>query len=371
MKKICLCIIFLLAFGIGISSAEILGDINNDGDVGLPEAVYALGVTAGINQTTVIQDQIFDMAEYMPAPGSTKYFNRKSYANGEETEAFDVYSYALQTVDGQEMLAEVTETESGYWGDVCYYQIGATDVQYIGYDTKDLNGEPSYTGRYFPPIILGSRTQRFREKIPNAYVVVRIDSNLDQSNPYHERHSLEYREYDFLGTEDVTVPAGEFKNCIKILYKRNDGRTQVSYKCKGVGTVKTIRVNLSSSSSPSYTAELLNMERADGTLLSEAVVCMAQGTIATNADGQIFDRFNMSYVSQSTPVYSNMFFLNSSLPPLGWLKLKSDDGINFIPDPAVYPDNPLQFFLTVNGETISGQAGPDSTINGTMKCAGN
>jgi len=62
MKRFCIGLIFLLALGVGTSSAEILGGINNDGKIGLDEAVSVLQVTAGVISPS--QVPTYDFREY-------------------------------------------------------------------------------------------------------------------------------------------------------------------------------------------------------------------------------------------------------------------------------------------------------------------
>jgi len=56
----------------GLSWGATLGDVNNDGDVGLPEAIYALQVSSGIRPQGVTPQ--YDFAEYFMFPGTLEYF---------------------------------------------------------------------------------------------------------------------------------------------------------------------------------------------------------------------------------------------------------------------------------------------------------
>ncbi len=357
MKELIFVLVFFLG-SYGVVWADTVGDVNNDGQVGLEEAVYALQVTSGMKTETSADSQTYDMNEYMEQAGCTYYYREVEYASGEVRTGVGVDSFAIETVNEQTVLA-LTD-EAGMWaGDVDYYVIGDAKIEYLGYK---WGGDETYYDWYNPPIVIGLRSIKTGDKITNMF-----------TNSYN---SIRYREYTFLGLENVTVSAGTFNDCIKILQKRSyKGRCNISYKAKGIGTVKNIR---SDASGNGYFRELVNVKKADGTYISDNTICSVQGTWAADGMTPNSGSLSMAYISQNLPIYTSV-----TLSGLNTFYLKSSDGSNFSPDPQAYSDDDYDgqpdlssISITVTNDQISGnyyhtdwQGNTfEVSLNGTLSC---
>lgn len=352
MKTILSLILIILSFS-GLCRAEILGDINQDGKVGIPEAIYALEVTAGIAQPTAVEANSIDFAQYMPLSGTTLVYRRKSYASGNVSEDYDILRFFTETVNSEEMLVEYTL--SGSWtGDICYYTIDNDFVKYKGYGYDNGSGIESMAW-FTPPIILGARKQYFGQTIPNHFVRNTVSSGF-------EYKTIDYREYQFIGIEDVMVPAGTFENCIKIIRRRSGGRYNIYFNYPGIGTVKNLYAD---SNNGGYIQELVNQQKADGSPLSNNVFCWATKNIINESNPDIVERWSMSYVVQQYPIHTTLNPLSPNP-----ISLISQDGTTFTADPVIYPDNPPEVSLTVSGGIVSGNIGT-FTFEMDHECIGN
>ncbi len=330
MKKLIFVLVFFLGC-YGVVWADTVGDINNDGQVGLEEAVHALQVTSGMKTATSSDSLTYDMEEYMEQAGCTYYYREIEYASGEVRTGVGVHSLANETVNEQAVLASTIE--AGMWaGDVDYSVIGDAKIEYLGYK---WGGDETYDW-YDPPVVIGLRSIKTDDKILNIF-----------TNSYNK---IRYREYTFLGIENVTVPAGTFNDCIKILQKRShNGICNISYKAKGIGTVKNTR---SDASGNGYIQELTNVKKADGTYLSDNTICSGQGIWAADGMTPNSGSLYMAYISQNLPIYTSVTLSGFS----GWpntFYLKSSDGSNFSPDPEAYSDLP-DISITIENNQISG-----------------
>jgi hypothetical protein len=101
---------------------------------------------------------------------------------------------------------------------------------------------------YTPGYIRGKKGMHIGDVISNSYV-----------SDWGSGKDLSYREELILGTEDVTVPAGSFSNCIKTRTFRDNDDVYISYVAKNVGLVKQICVSPTNPNLSSYSWELISV----------------------------------------------------------------------------------------------------------------
>lgn len=345
---------------VGLSWGGTLGDVNGDGTVGLPEAIHALQVSSGIRPLGATQS--YDIADYFYVEGGNYEYRRTIYnytaTTGATPQKFGydlMMSVVRETVDGKDLLFV------GGWD---YYLADPSGLLYKGYRASTTSG---YESRWFtPPILIGSRNMTPGEGFTTFYE--------DPGAP----GQLLYREYIFLGTENVTVPAGAFSGCLKILKKTQTptySRTEVAYLARGVGNVKVSRLMITYPASGStnstntwsgYTEELVNARIGANAYPSNAVFYSGGGVWNGTVNGQ-----------PSGPGSFTWRFSLSTLPAWGMITLVgfnpntsdmtmplvSQDGIHF--SASWYPVTPgPDFNLTVSGGTISGtyQLGTESIV---------
>jgi hypothetical protein len=355
MKKL-LCIVFVWLCFVGTAGGGTLGDVNADGAVGLQEAIHALQVTSGIRPQGVTPN--YDMADYFYVAGASYTLMMTYYSSTTATP----YTYqgtssvVQEVVDGKELLLIGTD----------YYQINPEGVWYAGYKSG------SETRWFSPPVRYGSRAMSQGDVFTTYYV--------DPANP----GTLNYREYTFVGIEDVTVPAGTFTGCLKFLttlqtptYTRKD----VAHYARGVGMIKRERLTspfASSSGSVSwsgYKQELAEAKIGTSVFPANTVFYSGNGAWQRTVSG--------------TPGASGVFTWNFSLPNLpAWgtlilyglyqgisypdstITFVSQDGIHFTPYVPPGATGTGDFEITVSGGTISGAWNTPAnetvvTLNGT------
>lgn len=228
MKKLFFLLLFCFVFVIVIPVwGGTVGDINSDGAVGLPEAIYALQVASGISSTS-IEPAIsnVDLAEYFFVTNG-EYLYQKTVYPGSMQPTVSIVSYhcGSEMVNGVNML---TIEESGVGKS--YYEVNSSGIVCTGYPS-DNAATPSTTW-VTPPIIRGTRNMTKGDIFTNFFLPV---DSLSASSYL----PLFYEENIFVGIEDVTVPAGTFSKCLKLL-RKNSSYISVDYYAKNVGMVKRI-----------------------------------------------------------------------------------------------------------------------------------
>ena len=130
--------------------------------------------------------------------------------------------------------------------------------EYAAFDGENLTivgwyiASVSRTYWYTPGYIRGKSGMQIGDVLSSSYV-----------SDWETGKNLSYREALILGTEDVTVPAGTFSNCLKIRAYRDNGDVYISYSAKNVGLVKQIRVSPTNSNFSSYIWELTSFVPRD------------------------------------------------------------------------------------------------------------
>jgi hypothetical protein len=338
---------------VGLSWGGTLGDVNGDGTVGLPEAIHALQVTSGIRSQALVQDA-YDFTEYFPVAGGN-YLYRITLVGGATTgpTALQIQT-STETLSGKTYLVlNSLTTQTGITSSSKnYYLVGNSETALAGYQSSSPTPATTWMS---PAVVIGSKNMVKGDVFCNFF------SRTDPANPTMTT-GLHYEEYAFVGIEDVSVPAGVFTNCLKIL-NRTSGGVNLRYYAKNVGMVK--RVFSNNSSTPSgYVQELLN---------NLTVNCTGQGTwndpdyapagIIIGRNGQF--AFT-SYRSQDNKIsallelkdFSGSIVPSSSLT----MSMVSSDGANFVPNPDVYGINPPTLIVTVSNGALSGSYTYTSTL---------
>jgi len=298
--------------------AGVLGDINNDSVVGLPEAIYALGISSGIK--TEVNNQQYSFNDYYFFDGSEFFYKVISYnqTTGKNDTNIE-YAYHLSKSINNQMTN--IECWYGTYSYQEYYSIEKkSQIQSIG-DYWNL----WYDGN----IILGSNQMIKGEVFNSLYNINYL--------PY-------WCEYKFLGIEDVETEAGTFKDCIKIsMINSSNWGLQFSYYAKNVGMVKQVYC---SDINNSYKLELIGSTNGSVSYPYNLTIKKYYGTYSSSSLNGYFSLFflpDQGY--KGTLIFQNF--------PYNYqhkiISLESTDGINFMP---INANENLS--VSINGNNVNG-----------------
>lgn len=304
---------------------QTLGDIDGDGKVDLKEATYALQVSSGLRSPMSVT--AYDRYEY-GAPSGSNYLYRT--VEGEST--YNTYVETFDTTfEGHSVKAH--QWKSGLWaGIIDYIRVGEEESELMGYwwrDTLFSYSEPRLSPRYILP---GERYIHVYSETPGGRQYI--------------------REYEFIGVEDVEVPAGTFTQCIKILQRREGGVYRLSYLAKGVGMVKYI----SADGHTGFMFELVRAEIGDIIYPEGAGLCTIEGTWkleGTDEEGPLAVHYN----PDSLPVHVMLTLSSSSYHRRDYLI--SSDGVTFTADTDAYSNQsysqqPPEIEISIEGSSVTG-----------------
>lgn len=332
-----------------------LGDVNGDGAVGLPEAVHALQVTSGIRPQTVVQDT-FDFTEYFTPVNSSYRFLVTPTGGATTTPSEMQLLTTSETIDGKNYLVWnfpptmpagiITSLRKDY------YLLGPTEIAWAytsGEYTMMLSG-----GWMNPPLVIGSRSMQKGDMFCNFF------KRTDPAMPYITT-GIHYDEFVFAGVEDVTVPAGVFTNCLKIL-RRTGAGVYLSYFARNVGLVKYLYSNNEPSMTSGYVWEL------SFCAVNPTASCTGQGTWDdpdypfTARSGQLAFTSYQFQDGKITALLELKEFIAMTPPTSSMLSMVSTDGTHFSPDPDVYGINPPTLSVTISEGVLSGSYTPTETL---------
>ncbi|MBF0452887.1 MAG: hypothetical protein HQK75_19455 [Candidatus Magnetomorum sp.] len=318
ITSVCLFVAIVL-FAADFSQANSSGDINGDAVIGLPEAIYALGVTAGLNSQDT--SETYDFKNYYFVDGS-EFFYKKTYYDETNSKNAVIYEYAHHLA--KEIDSQMTFIE-------CWYS-GYTYQEYYSIDDQNryLSNGDYWNGWYDGPIQIGS----------NAMMPGNIFSSIYQVNafPY-------WCEYKILGIEDVQTQAGLFKNCLKIS-KISSYKWGVlfSYYALNTGLIKQIYA----SDNESYTLELIGTLNGQTAIPENLSIKRYSGNWNISSP-QAFDSITFYYLPQNGNIATLIFH---NFPFTGQFKivsLDSSDGQTFTPT-----NSSDTISATVSGSNLSG-----------------
>lgn len=337
---------------VGFSWGGTLGDVNGDGAVGLPEAIHALQVTSGIRPQGVVQDT-YNFTEYFPvANGSYRY--RTTPVGSAVTGLPDFQAQtSTETINGKTYLVlNSLTTQAGITSSAKnYYSIGTSEIAWAG----SQSSSPTPTTTWMSPaVVIGSKNMVKGDVFCNFF------SRTDPANPAMTT-GLHYEEYALVGMEDVSVPAGVFTNCLKILSRSGAG-VYLRYYAKNVGLVKKVFSNNNSTMASGYVQELLFFA------VNMTVNCTGQGTwndpdyAPTGRSSQLAFTSYRSQDNRITALLELKDFSGPIIPSSSLtFSMVSSDGAQFSPNPDVYGINPPTLSVTISNFALSGSYTQQST----------
>jgi len=352
----------------GNAQAGVTGDANGDGVVGLPEAVYALQVASGIRPLSS-GSTTYDFAEYFNVNNS-EYKYLSTFFTGTESTSYTTpitYQYSTKNVQGMNMLVK-TDPGIEY-----YYLIDTDKVVSKGYNV--LSSSTFYW--YDPPIVIGARKMVIGDSFLTLY-------KTSPWNPYTAS------EYTFGGLETVTVPAGTFSDCIKMINKNStvlvqgsgssyNSQVSVNYYARNVGMVKSM-------STSGFKVELTNAHVGGVSYPTGVILKEGQGTwnkmqgTTLAASGTFNMHFATSPLPNQTMLRLNNFGTGSQGPltaPTNFY-INTEDGVHFSGYfiPGVQPIAP-DITLSVQNNSITGvynysvqEGNPATTVNYVVQIIG-
>ena len=203
-----------------------------------------------------------------------------------------------------------------------------------------------------PPLVIGSRSMQKGDMFCNFYK----KTDLSMTTGIH------YDEFVFAGVEDVTVPAGVFTNCLKIL-RRTVAGVYLSYFARNVGLVKYLYSNNQPSMPNGYVWELLFYG------VNSTVSCTGQGTwsdpdypVAARSGQLAFTSYRFQDGKITALLELKEFVTMMATPASAIFSMVSTDGILFSPDPDIYGINPPTLSVTISGSSLEGSYTPTETV---------
>ena len=294
-------LLILLLIISDFSLADSPGDINNDHVIGLPEAIYALGVTAGVYDQKNLET--YDFKNYFFVDGS-EFFYKKNYYDEIAGQNLDIYEYVhhlAKEINGQKTFIE------------CWYS-GSTYQEYytINYLTLYLAIGDYWNGWYDGHIQVASTSFAPGDVFSSLYKINAL--------PY-------WCEYKFLGLEDVETQAGVFKDCLKISkINAYEWGILFSYYALNTGLVKQVYA----SSNDSYILELIATKNKTATYPDNLDIKRYNGSwnIASTSTS---DSITFFYLPQNGNLGTLIFHNFPFIGQYKTISLESTDGLTFVP----------------------------------------
>lgn len=348
--------------------AETTGDIDGDGKITLTEAVGALRIVSG-SMDAPSTEKTIDMTEYNLGESSFKKIWKQTilYNNNDQViTQIGIMSYEPTELNGEVVMGERYET--GLWSE-------GEETDYI---KENLYFGYEYEGQlylYDPPV-----TKQMQQWAIGRPIVVATTFKSDRPLRF------EYREYELVGEEDITVPAGTFEKClVKTLKRSLSGRYYVTHIAKGVGTVKSMRMQ---SDGSGYIMELIDIQKSDGSFVfGGGEVCIMNGAWNLGAG---CPEWNEDCVSQGTFAMAFTTGENNEndlvikgIQNWNWslakINMTTSDGITFVPNPDFsWPDNDNDgqpdipdITLTISNGNVTGTLNAFETVfnfSGDVSC---
>jgi len=287
--------------------AGVLGDIDQNNAIGLPEAIYSLEVTAGMKASD--ETNTVDFKNYYFNDGAEFFYKKISFDSSTGTQLIN-YEYAYHVAKELNNVPTLIE---------CWY--GSSTYQEY-YSTVDNNSNYYITGDYWngyygSNIQIGTKTMTAGDVYSSTYEINQF--------PY-------WCEYKCLGFEDIETPAGQFKDCLKMskIFSYEWG-VLFSHYYPNVGLVKQVYA----SNQNSFTLDLVACRTNTVTYPANMEIQRFSGTW-TNASSQATDSLGFIYLPQSEHV--GILILNNFpvLYQYQAISLESDNGSTFTPTNSNY-----------------------------------
>jgi hypothetical protein len=331
--------------------AQTIGDINNDGQVGLPEALNALQISAGMR--TAYSSETYDLAEYLGKPNRS-YLYEEISSSGKGTA---LMTMTEEYVDGQWFVAR--NIKSGILaGNKDYFRFSSSDVLQPFFFNTNLNNKCTFT----PPLVTGKRNMKVGDVF---YNFVRGDGPGPAPGTFIQ--FTQFREYVLIGLEDVTVKAGSFPGCLKLLQKREGGLIYLVHLAKDVGVVKHFSA---STGNYGFTDELVAISQGDSMISPVgASICSAEGTWAEPQSGKS-GAFCFYFDPQTKPIFTTISLSNLSWVPSLYptsVSLVSQDGASFS-NINIYSPSEITLVNGVVTGTVFVYGGFTLNLSGAYSC---
>lgn len=304
-------------------------------------------MSSGIRPQAFVQDT-YDFTEYFSALNSRASYRLTQFGNALPSPSVVDVQVSSETIDGKNYTVLSTSTISAGITKTSktYYLTGPAGVAKAGF-----SGSMGTTTTWMnPAVTIGSKSMAKGDIFSNFYSKTEISMTT----------GLYYEEYVFAGIEDVSVPAGVFPNCLKMLFRSASG-VSLGYYAKDVGLVKRVSSANNATMPSGFTFELIS---------SLAAHCTGDGAWSdpdnpTGARNGLF-AFT-SYNPQggkNTGILELKQFNDFHVPPSSQtFSLISSDGVNFAPDPDIYGINPPTLNVVVSGGSLSGSYTPATVIH--------
>jgi len=298
--------------------AGVLGDINNDSIVGIPEAIYALGISSGIK--TELSNQQYNLNDYYFVDGNELFYKVIGYneSTGKSVTNIEYVYHLAKSINNQ-----MTNIE-------CWYGTYSYQEYYSIEKDSQIQSIGDYWNLWYDGYITLGSDQMIKGDVYNSL--------------YNINDFAYWCEYKFLGIEDVEIEAGTFRDCIKISkISSTDWGLLFSYYAKNVGLVKQVYC---SDINNSYTLELIGSRNGSISYPSNLTIKKYYGTYSSTILSGYFSLFflpDQGY--KGTLIFQNFpdNYQNKSV------SIKSADGINFTPT-----NENENVSVSINGNNVSG-----------------
>lgn len=200
-------------------------DVYDDNRIGLEEAINALQVTSGIRSEA--GSLAYDFTEYYFGTNSDYQYSQKYYVPPNVYDSNFQIHVTDETIESKNVICMYYD--GGYWnGWKDYAQIEEIGIRIIGWYNPGTDYNVWLEGGY----VQGKTSMQPGDIWQNFFIA-----------NYSTSQWMYYRNYHFVGTQDVTVPAGTFTDCLKIEVHRKNGFIYVGYYAKDIGIVKEIELH--------------------------------------------------------------------------------------------------------------------------------
>ncbi|WP_136808725.1 hypothetical protein [Desulfosediminicola flagellatus] len=258
-----------------IGNTAVIGDVNGDDLVGLPEAINALKISAGMTGTVSEDVKVYNFLDYY-YQDNAKYVYKETWFDDEY--GTPIISFITRTSD-----IETVEGQPRYsidWGNgIDYATVSGDTVSFTLF--TETGWEDSIPQ---PPIPFGKTEMKVGDIIPSVY---QWESDLKP----------QFRKYVFEAVENVTTPAGSFDNCLMITREiAGSQNLRVEYFAKSIGLVKRIYISYNYRSSRELVAADI-----DSTIQLGNEVTTCEGTFSK--DGQTVGVLNIAYQDEGNGIY--------------------------------------------------------------------
>jgi len=314
-------IIALIMYNITYSvKAGVLGDIDQNNAIGLPEAIYALEISAGVE--TTVENKTVDFKNYYFNDGAEFFYKRTSFdiSTGNQSINYEYAYHVAKELNGIPTLITCWYGASTYQE---YYVIAESDSKYF------ITGD-YWNGNYDGQVLIGTNKTTPGDVYSSTYEINQF--------PY-------WSEYKCMGFEDQETSAGTFKDCLKMsrIFSYEWG-VLFSHYYPNVGLIKQVYA----SNENSYSLELVACRTNTMTYPSNMEIQRYSGTW-TNGSSQATDTIWFIYLPQNDNIGILVLLNFPLLYQNQSISLKSDNGSSFSPTNSLYT-----LSANLNGTNLSG-----------------